>query len=153
MGGLLLRPHHCGLSVGDLDEAVEWFDRVLGFALEREDEFLRSKGIRVAFLTNGDFCIELFQHEDSLPGPTEGLHPDEDIRTRGTKHICFTVSDMDELLARCRAHGVPLAMEPKTVPGKCVVVFIHGPDGILIEFVQPIDSAQPPGSTGATGST
>lgn len=128
-------PHHCGMSVGDLDAAIAWFDRVLGFRLDRREDFLADKGIHIAFVKNGDFSIELFQHDRSQPASAERSVPNEDIRTHGTKHICFRVPDMDALLAHFRANDVKVVLGPFEAPGS-VACFIHGPDSILIEFIQ-----------------
>ena len=135
MAKIELLPYHCGLSVGDLDEAIAWFERVLGFELDRREDFLADQGIHIAFVRNGDFFLELFPHDESQPAPPERGIPNEDIRTRGTKHMCFLISDMEALLSHFRAHDVRVVLGPFEAPGS-VACFIHGPDEILIEVIQ-----------------
>lgn len=135
MDRIELVPHHCGMSVADLDAAAEWLDRVLGFELVRKDDFLAPQGIHVAFVKNGDFIIELFQHVDHRPVPPERMMPDDDARTLGTKHMCFQVSDMDAMVQHLRENEVDVVLGPLEVPG-AVVCFIHSPDKILIELLQ-----------------
>ncbi len=130
-----LVPHHCGISVSDLDDAVAWFGRVLGFELERKDDFLAPQGVHIAFVRNGAFSVELFQHDQARPASPERSVPKEDIRTLGNKHICFLVPDMEAMVERFRANEVDIVLGPFDAPGS-VACFIHGPDNVLIEFVQ-----------------
>jgi methylmalonyl-CoA/ethylmalonyl-CoA epimerase len=129
-----LKPLHCGISVSSLAEATEWFERVLGFEFVREVD-MGHLGFRIAFIRHGDFQIELFEHSESKPAPPERQVPDEDVRTRGTKHICFQVADLPSLVERFKALDVSIAMGPVPAAG-LNVVFVHGPDDVLIEFAQ-----------------
>jgi catechol 2,3-dioxygenase-like lactoylglutathione lyase family enzyme len=134
MSRIELRPLHCGISVSNLAQAVEWFERVLGFEFVREED-MGHLGFRIAFVRSGDFFIELFEHSESRPAPPESKIPDEDVRTQGTKHICFQVDDLDSLVDHFKAQDVHLAMGPLAAAG-LNVVFVHGPDGVLIEFAE-----------------
>jgi len=134
MDEIQLRPYHCGISVSDLDSAVEWFDRVLGFKLDRKED-LSALGFQIAFVRNGDFSVELFQHEHSQPASPERAIPDEDVRTQGNKHICFLVPDLDAMVLHFEANDVPVVMGPLEV-ANLYVAFIHGPDDVLIEFAE-----------------
>ena len=134
-----LRPLHCGISVSDLSQAVEWFERVLGFEFVREVD-MGHLGFKIAFVRNGDFQIELFEHSESKAASPESHIPDEDVRTRGTKHICFQVPDLSSFVEHVRSQRVSIAMGPMAAAG-LEVVFIHGPDDVLMEFAQiPQDS-------------
>jgi methylmalonyl-CoA/ethylmalonyl-CoA epimerase len=128
-------PHHFGMSVSDLDAAIDWFDRVLGFELDRKEDFLAAHGVHIAFIKNGDFYVELFQHDRAQPASPERGVPNEDIRTLGNKHMCFRVPDMGAMLERLQANEVLLVLGPFEAPGS-VACFIHGPDGALIELIQ-----------------
>jgi len=134
MNEIELRPLHCGISVSDLSEAIAWFERVLGFEFDREVD-MGHLGFKIAFVRKGDFQIELFEHSESQPVPPESRIPDEDLRTRGTKHICFQVPDLERMLEHLKAEGVDIAMGPLPAAG-LHIVFIHGPDDVLIEFAQ-----------------
>ena len=50
MESIQVLPHHFGMSVGDLDAAIDWFDKVLGFELDREEDFLAAHGVHIAFI-------------------------------------------------------------------------------------------------------
>jgi methylmalonyl-CoA/ethylmalonyl-CoA epimerase len=129
-------PHHFGMSVGDLDEAIDWFARVLGFELDRKEDFLAPHGVHIAFIKNGDFSIELFQHDRGQPASPERSVPNQDICTLGNKHMCFQISSMDEMVKRFEAEKVTVAMGPFEAPGS-VAVFVVGPGGALIELLEP----------------
>ncbi len=138
MEGIELKPLHCGISVSSIAQAVEWFERVLGFEFVREAD-MGHLGFKIAFVRNGDFQIELFEHSESQAAPPASHVPDEDVRTRGTKHICFQVPDLPSLVEHFEAHDVSIAMGPMPAAG-LRVVFIHGPDDVLMEFAQaPVD--------------
>ena len=141
MNGLELRPLHCGISVSSLAEAVGWFERVLGFEFVREVD-MGHLGFKIAFVRSGDFQIELFEHSRSKPAPPESRVPDEDLRTQGTKHICFQVRDLSQMVEHLRASGVGIAMGPMPAAGLNVVV-IHGPDNVLIEFAEVPEGSAP----------
>lgn len=136
MENIAVLPHHFGMSVSDLDAAVDWFEKVLGFALDRREDFLAAHGVHIAFVKNGEFCIELFQHDRAQPASPERSVPNEDIRTLGNKHMCFQVSDMEAMLERIRANNVTVALGPFEAPGS-VAAFVLGPDGALVELIQP----------------
>jgi len=132
---LEISPHHFGMSVSDLDASIDWFDRVLGFELDRREDFLAEHGIHIAFVRSGDFSVELFQHDAAQPASPERSSPNDDLRTLGNKHMCFRVGDMEAMLERLAANAVEVVLGPIEAPG-AVACFIHGPDGALIELIQ-----------------
>ena len=136
MSTIQVLPHHFGMSVSDLDAAIDWFDKVLGFELDRKEDFLAPQGINIAFVKNGDFSVELFEYKEAQPASPERSVPNEDIRTLGNKHMCFQISDMDAMLERIKANNVTIALGPFEAPGS-VAAFILGPDGALVEIIQP----------------
>jgi methylmalonyl-CoA/ethylmalonyl-CoA epimerase len=145
VNGIELKPLHCGISVSSIAQSVEWFERVLGFELVRKVD-MGHLGFEIAFIRNGDFQIELFEHSESQPASPGSHVPDEDVRTRGTKHICFQVPDLPSLVEHFKAQDVSIAMGPMPAAG-LHVVFIHGPDDVLIEFAQlPPDPRRSPQS-------
>ncbi len=133
MADVQIRPHHCGISVSDLDGAVAWFEKVLDFTLDKTGEL---PGCRLAFVKNGDFSVELFQHDETRPASPERSLPNEDIKTQGNKHMCLIVNDLDALLARFEENDVEVVLGPFVAPDGYRACFIHGPDQALMEFIQ-----------------
>ena len=134
MGKLLLKPLHCGISVGNMQESIDWYVKMLGFELlSRKD--IEALDCEVAFLGLGDFEIELFRHHSSLPLPPERKEPNEDIRVQGVKHICFEVEDIEKVFADLRAKGTDVVFGPMPMEGT-YMGFIRDNTGNLIELMQ-----------------
>jgi methylmalonyl-CoA/ethylmalonyl-CoA epimerase len=132
-GLVVLRPHHVGLSVPNLEASIEWYKRILGFELE-QSLFIDKIPAKVAFLKKGDFRLELFELEGSAPLPEERKLPNSDLRTHGTKHIAFAVADVDAAVEELMRHGVNIVMHAR-VQGN-PMAFIHDNSGILVELIQ-----------------
>ncbi|MCC8121922.1 MAG: VOC family protein [Oscillospiraceae bacterium] len=135
MSKRIFRPLHCAISVTNLEEAIQWFADILDFQLLSKSEFT-PMGFRAAFLSNGaDFEMELFEHQNPIPLPPERRFPNDDLQTCGTKHVAFQVDDLDAVLAEFLGKGVEVVMGPR-MAFDMYVAFIHGPDDVLIEFIQ-----------------
>ena len=132
--GQILRPLHVGISVPDMEEALTWYERNLGFRLVKDDGFVPPLGARICFLERDGFQLELFRYEDPRPIPEDRLLPDTDLRTVGTKHAAFQVDDMDAMKARLLDNGVDIAHETEMHGER--VLFIRDPGGSLIELIQ-----------------
>jgi len=121
------------MSVSNLNEAVVWFQKNLDFKLLNSAEI--SGRFKLAFIGNENFEIELFEHVESKAIPAERRLPMEDIKTCGTKHICFGVNDLSSLVERFQSNDVKIVMGPQETMG-FFMCFVHGPDDILIEFIE-----------------
>ena len=135
MEDITVLPHHFGMSVSDLDAAIDWFARVLGFELDHREDFLAAQGVHIALVRRGDFCIEFLQHDRAESASQDRSVPNEDVRTLGNKHMCFQISDMDAMVQHLKANGVTMAMGPFEAPGS-VGAFVLGPDGALVELLE-----------------
>jgi len=100
-----LRPHHVGISVADTDEAIAFWSEVFGFELDFKAELKPIRTV-VAFLKRDGFRIELFRKEGAVPAHPDRLKPNTDLLTHGTKHIAFSVEDVQAAAERLHAHGV-----------------------------------------------
>jgi len=130
---MFIKPLHVGISVNNLDESIEWYDKNLDFKLVSRQHvpFLDAN---LAFLKNGDMQIELFEYKEPRPLPADRNHPDEDIKTIGTKHVAFGTDDLQQLLARFRGNGVDIVFE-KVTEGM-PLCYVRDNSGVLIEFIQ-----------------
>jgi len=126
-------PEHLGISVADLEQSVKWYHEVLGFELERQ-EYAAPMKSHVAFMHNGPFRLEIFAHDDTLPVPEERRTPNLDIRTQGTKHLCFLHEDVPGLARELEQIGVEIVFGP-ACNGSQHMIFIRDINGILIEIV------------------
>jgi len=131
-----LRAHHFGISVPDLEAAVAWYQRMLGFSLE-ERLFIEKIPAHIAFVKRGDFRIEIFQVEGAAPLSDDRRTPNLDLKTHGNKHMCFEVPDVPAAVAALRAAGADIAFETR-VDGN-PTAFVRDCAGNLIEFLQPFE--------------
>ena len=132
--------------VNDLEKTRDFWIKTLGFKLHIEakeespyiDELLAIKDpslTTVKLIDSKGFIIELlkfdnYQVENSWSG---------DLKTTGLTHIALTVDNLDELVEILRKLDYQTLSEIKTSPNKKVkVVFVKGPEGIMLELVQEL---------------
>ena len=128
-----LKPLHVGISVGNMEEALEWYSKNLDFKLVN-DSYVPPLGARICFVQNGDFQLELFQYDNPKPLPADRLTPNSDLQTIGTKHVAFETADMKALKEKFVANGVDIAHEVM-MEGN-FVMFVRDNSGVIIEFIQ-----------------
>jgi catechol 2,3-dioxygenase-like lactoylglutathione lyase family enzyme len=124
--------HHGAMSVPDLEEAIAWYGRVLGFEEEKRF-FIPPARAYVAMMRKGALRVELFAPEEGNPLPPDRSIPQADIRTHGNKHVAWQVADLDSFMAEMEAKGVPIVFKVRENFG--AGCFIHDCAGNLIEFV------------------
>ncbi len=124
--------HHGGVSVPNLDEATDWYHRVLGFDVEKHFRIEPAKA-KVAMVRKGALRFELFEVEGAAPLPEDRRMPIPDLKTHGNKHLAFQVADLDAFLAEMETKGVDIAFVVRETFGSGC--FIRDCAGNLIEFV------------------
>lgn len=133
---LLLNLNHIAVAVPELEEAVRWYEQVLGFRETQRVE-VPDLGLQVVYVGNrSDTQIELFKRSGSASaaaGETEFLGP------KGLDHIGFLVEDVDLLADDLKSKGIPLLIEPTGTPQANVrTLVIQAPGGAFLEFNQPL---------------
>jgi catechol 2,3-dioxygenase-like lactoylglutathione lyase family enzyme len=129
--------HHGGVSVPSLDDAIDWYGRVLGFEVEKRF-WIEAARSHTAMLRKGPLRFELFEVEGAAPLPEDRRHPPSDLRTHGNKHLAFRVEDLEVFLAEMKAKQVDIAFVVREEFGKGC--FIRDCAGNLIEFVEEQDA-------------
>jgi methylmalonyl-CoA/ethylmalonyl-CoA epimerase len=128
-----LKFHHGGVSVPDLDAAIEWYGRVLDFQVETR--FLIPQiPAEVAMICRGELRMELFAVPGAAELPTERRMPNTDLKTHGNKHVAFAVANADATAEELRARGADIVFVGHFPWGSNVFIRDHA--GNLIEFVQ-----------------
>ena len=132
----MMRPLHQGISVPDMEASVTWYEIVFG-ARKLSDEFVPPLNARIVFLELDGFQLELFQYMggDGKPLPPERLHPNEDLKTCGTKHVAWAVEDLGGLSRRLEELQVDIVLPIFPMNGD-LVSFIRDNSGVLIELIQ-----------------
>jgi catechol 2,3-dioxygenase-like lactoylglutathione lyase family enzyme len=125
--------HHGGVSVPSLDDAIDWYGRVLGFELERRF-YIEAAKSHAAMVCKGALRFELFEVEGAAALPEDRRHPPSDLRTHGNKHVAFRIDDLEAFLEEVEAKGADVAFVVREAFGKGC--FLRDCAGNLIEFVE-----------------
>ncbi|MBQ1061692.1 methylmalonyl-CoA epimerase [Micromonospora chalcea] len=135
----LRRIDHVGIAVGDLDAAIDFYQRTFGMRCVHT-ETNEEQGVREAMLAVGpDASGGMVQLLAPLsPDTTIGKFLDK--RGPGIQQVAYTVADIDVACAALRERGVRLLYDaPRRGTSNSRVNFVHPKDagGVLIELVQP----------------
>jgi len=125
---------HIGIAVGNLAEALAFYQDALGLEVEAPEE-VPSQRVRAHFVPVGEATLELLE-------PTS---PDSPIarfmekRGPGVHHITLRVDDIHAALARLAARGVRLIdAQPRPGAEGALIAFVHpaSTNGVLVELKQ-----------------
>jgi catechol 2,3-dioxygenase-like lactoylglutathione lyase family enzyme len=132
--------------VNDLEKTRDFWINTLGFKLHVEakeespyvDELLAINDpslTTVKLIDSKGFIIELLKFENyQVDKSWSG-----DLKTTGLTHIALTVNNLDELVGNLKNQNYEPLSEIKLSPTKKVkVVFVKGPEAIMLELVQEL---------------
>lgn len=139
-----------GMTVADLDRALDFYTRVLGFERVSDIEvagpdYERLQGVfgvrmRVVRLRLGDEVLELTEY---LAPKGRAIPPGSRSHDRWFQHVAIIVRDMDRAYAHLRRHKVEHASSgPQTLPdwnpaaGGIRAFYFRDPDGHPLEILQ-----------------
>lgn len=125
--------HHGGVSVPNLEQAIDWYHDVLGFDVEKRFE-IAAAGAKVAMIRKGNLRFELFEVENAEPLPDDRRIPNRDLQTHGNKHLAFRVDDGEAFLRHMNEKGADIALVVRESFG--MGFFVRDCAGNLIEFVE-----------------
>ena len=135
-----LSVHHVGVTVADLDRAVEFYRGVLGLdVLDRfsvsGDAFSTGVGVdgatgNFAHLDADGARVELVEYEPE--GDARGAAT---VNQPGAKHLGFAVDDLDRFYADLPT-DVETVSEPQTTESGTRILFLRDPEDNLVEVVE-----------------
>ena len=125
--------NHFAISVADLEESIEWYQKVWGFTVIDRSE-IPGQNTRVAHLQGKGFILEIFQAQGSCALPEYRRIPNEDLKVQGNKHISFGVPDGPKAMEQMQDLGVEIVFIAE-VDGTWGC-FIHDNSGNLIEVFE-----------------
>ncbi len=133
--------------VNDLEKTRNFWINTLGFTLHVEakeespyiDELLTIKDpalTTVKLIDAKGFIIELLKFENyKVENSWSG-----DLKATGLTHIALTVDNLDGLVDNLNKQNYVLLSDIKISPSKKVkVVFVKGPEAIMLELVQELE--------------
>ena len=148
--GKLLRMDNILIVVDDLEAAKAFFAE-LGLELEGEATVegplvgsligLKDVNVRstVAMMRppDGHGGIELDKFH--TPNPIRFGPVDAPVNTMGYRRVMFAVDDIDDVVARLRAHGAEIIGEMQFEDTN-KLAYIRGPEGIIIGLAEQLDN-------------
>jgi catechol 2,3-dioxygenase-like lactoylglutathione lyase family enzyme len=143
----LLRMDNVLIVVEDLDAAKAFFIE-LGMELEGEttvegpwaDSVVGLKGVRsdIALMRTPDGHNKIELSKFHTPPAIKSLPEKAPSNTLGIRRIMFTVSNIDEVVARLRKHGAELVGEIAQYEDVYRLCFMRGPEGIIIGLAEEL---------------
>lgn len=125
--------HHVAIKARDLDAVIRFYADILGF--REKMTWTTGNGRRAVMLDTGDGnYLEVFEDPDYAPAPDGAI-----------LHFALRTGDTDATLARVRAAGRKVTMEPRDAtiqttngfgPVPIRIAFFEGPAGEVIELFQ-----------------
>ena len=137
---------HVGIVVKDLAKTTDFWVNLIGFKLHIDakeispyiDELLgiTNPELRtVKLIDENGFIIELLAFANySAKDNWEGS-----LATTGLTHIALTVNNLESLTTKLKKNNYKFISEIKKSPNGAVkVVFVKGPEGLMLELVEPL---------------
>lgn len=134
--------HHYGVTVSDLDTALEFYRDALGLEVANElsldgEPFRSFVGVEdatadIVFLDADSCAIELLEY--SQP-PGDEANAGVTSNDTGASHICLAVDDVDDTYAEL-ATGYESISDPQTLENGATVVNFRDPDGNVVQLIE-----------------
>ena len=142
-----VRMDHVSIVVDDLEAAKAFFAE-LGMELEGEmpvegpwvDRIVGIDDVRVDIAMmrtpDGHNKIELtkFRNPKAVGAGKENAR----VNALGLRSIMFAVDDVEDVLARLRAHGAELVGEVTQYEDVYRLCYVRGPEGIIVALAEPL---------------
>ena len=125
---------HIGIAVKSLDEAIPFYEKMLGSKCYSIEE-VKDQKVKTAFFKIGQTKIELLESTDP-EGPI-GKHIEK--RGEGIHHIAYAVEDIEAQMKEAEENGIRLIdQQPRKGAEGLDIAFLHPKStfGVLTEFCE-----------------
>ena len=146
----ILRMDNVGVVVDDLAAAIAFFVE-LGLELEGETTIEGSSVDRLVGLDDVRTDIALMRTQDGhgrvelmkfqRPTAVSAEPKNAPANTLGIRRIMFAVDEIEDVVARLRAHGAQLVGELTQYEDKYRLCYVRGPEGILVALAEQLPTA------------
>ena len=141
------RMDNVAIVVDDLEAAKAFFAE-LGMELEGEaqiegpwaDRTVGLDGVRsdIAMMRTPDGHGRLELTKYHAPAAISARPPNPPPNTLGLHRVMFAVDDIDDVVARLRAHGAELLGELAQYEDSYRLCYVRGPDGIIVGLAEQL---------------
>jgi catechol 2,3-dioxygenase-like lactoylglutathione lyase family enzyme len=145
----ILDIHHLGLTVSDIEVSIRFYAETLGLKLLRRREadapYIGEQtgypGVRLSVASfqagsESGRSLEIVQYRNHAGGKSETA-----TNRSGNSHLCFVVSDLEEIFQKLSAQGIRFRSAPvKITEGPNAggrVIYLYDPDDYVIELFEP----------------
>jgi len=129
---------HIGIAVPNLEEAIKYYENVLGLKCYKKEEVADQK-VTTAFIKVGDVKLELL--EATSPDSTIAKFIEKNGGRGGMHHMAFAIEDgVAEALTECEEKGVRLIDKaPRGGADGMQIAFLHpkSTEAVLTELCEP----------------
>lgn len=140
--------HHVGLTVRDLEESLQWYERMFGVRREfiaqgSGPELAKAVGVpdanlSFAFLRFGSCVVELLQYDNPREDSFDRSNADV-----GSTHVCIDVPDLQAAYEHLQGKGAeffapPLPIDEGPLAG-CSFAYFKDPNGVTLELFETTD--------------
>lgn len=125
---------HIGIAVKNLDEAIPFYEQVLGLKCYSIEE-VKDQKVRTAFFKAGQTKIELLESTD----PEGPIGKFIENRGEGVHHMAYAVENLEECLKETESKGIRLIDKvPRKGAEGLDIAFLHpkSTSGVLTEFCE-----------------
>jgi catechol 2,3-dioxygenase-like lactoylglutathione lyase family enzyme len=125
--------------VKNIDSSAQWYQKNLGYKLDRKMQFPEYDSLQICFLKSSTFEIELVSKRTSFP--IQRFVPDFDINKaplQGLVKIAFQVANLETLYRQLKGREVKellgISYDKATDSDFFVIT---DPDGNMLQFIRP----------------
>lgn len=139
------------LVVDDLEAAIAFFAE-LGLEIEGEatvggqlvDRIVGLDGVRsdIVMMRTPDGYGRIELDKFHTPKAVRTEPEDAPVNALGIRRIMFTVTDIDDVVARLEKRGAKLIGEVVEYEDKYRLCYLRGPDGIMVALAESLDTNQ-----------
>lgn len=132
---MITKIDHLGIAVKSLDDAIPYYENVLGLECEGREE-VESQKVKTAFFAVGEVHVELLEPTS----PESPIAKFIEKNGEGIHHVAFGTDDVVSQLEQAKQNDVRVLHEtPIDGAGNKLIAFLHpkSTGGVLTEFCQP----------------
>jgi len=125
---------HIGIAVNDLNEAIPYYENILGLKCYSIEE-VKDQKVKTAFFKIGQTKLELLESTS----PESPIAKFIEKRGQGVHHIAFAVDGIENALSEVEEKGVKLIdQQPRKGAEGLDIAFLHPKStfGVLTEFCE-----------------